>query len=199
MAEDAGRKHRQRDHLVAARGQPAEDLGARHFAGIEIEIFSHAVENLPRLVDGEKVEIDTFGFDFAGIERRHAVIEAAGERDRNFGHEMTPAHAIPGLAETLSRPSGPGEMPRTLANRWRRPPSGGGILRPAVVVMRAAGEEKDARFCPLSAGQRRPPGAPRGGWCSDFPSSCTGRRPWFSTPRGRRPSSSTAAPRRGTV
>ena len=26
MAEDAGRKHRQRNHLVAARGQPAEDL-----------------------------------------------------------------------------------------------------------------------------------------------------------------------------
>src|SRR5215467_9478396 len=100
MAEDAGRKHRQCNHLVAAGGEPAEDLGARHFAGIEIEIFPHAVENLPRLVDGEKVEIDTFGFDFAGIERRHAVIEAAGERDRNFGHEMTPARPIPGLAET---------------------------------------------------------------------------------------------------
>src|SRR5262249_27927608 len=56
-----------------------------------------------RLVDGEEVEIDTFGFDFAGIERRHAVIEAAGERDRNLGHDMTPARPIPGLTETLSR------------------------------------------------------------------------------------------------
>src|SRR6266550_3451656 len=33
--------------------------------------FPHAVENLPRFVDDEKVEIDTFGFDLAGIERRH--------------------------------------------------------------------------------------------------------------------------------
>src|SRR5262245_36185849 len=63
--------------------------------------FPHAVENLPRLVDGEKVEIDTFGFDFAGIERRHAVIEAAGERDRNFGHEMTPRRRISGLPMRL--------------------------------------------------------------------------------------------------
>src|SRR6516165_10962805 len=106
MAEDAGRKHRQCNHLVAAGGEPAEDLGARHFAGIEIEIFPHAVENLPGLVDGEKVEIDTFGFDLASMERRHAVIEAAGERHRNFGHDMAPAGAIPGLAETRSRLSG---------------------------------------------------------------------------------------------
>ena len=35
--------------------------------------------------------------------RACSVIEAAGERDRNFGHEMTPARPIPGLAETLSR------------------------------------------------------------------------------------------------
>src|SRR5262249_38953090 len=65
--------------------------------------FPHAVENLPGLVDGEKVEIDTFGFDLASMERRHAVIEAAGERHRNFGHDMAPAGAIPGLAETPSR------------------------------------------------------------------------------------------------
>src|SRR5262249_10401766 len=43
------------------------------------------------------------GFDLAGIERRHTVIEAAGERHRNCGHDMAPARAIPGLAETLSR------------------------------------------------------------------------------------------------
>src|SRR6516162_2358453 len=90
------------NHLVAAGGEPAEDLGARHLAGIEIEIFPHAVENLPLLVDGEKVEIDTFGFDFAGMERRHAVIEAAGERDRNFGHDMTPAPRISGLPMRLA-------------------------------------------------------------------------------------------------
>src|SRR5262245_45961721 len=80
VAEGPGGKHRQRNHLVAAGGEPAEDLGARHFACIELEIFPHAVENLARFVDGEKVEIDTFGFDLAGIERRHAVIETAGER-----------------------------------------------------------------------------------------------------------------------
>jgi len=31
------------------------------------------------------------------VVRRPSVIEAAGERDRNFGHEMTPAHAIRGV------------------------------------------------------------------------------------------------------
>src|SRR5262249_57908365 len=86
--------HRQRNHLVAARGEAAEDLGARHFAGVELEIFPHAVENLPRFVDGEKVEVDTFGFDLAGVERRHTVIETAGERHRNFGHETSPARRI---------------------------------------------------------------------------------------------------------
>src|SRR5215469_10009217 len=49
-----------------------------------------------RGVDGEKVEIDTFGFDLAGIERRHTVIETAGERHRNFGHETSPARRISG-------------------------------------------------------------------------------------------------------
>src|SRR6266566_3350889 len=63
--------------------------------------FPHAVENLPRFVDDEKVEIDTFGFDLAGIERRHTVIEAAGERHRNFGHATSPAHRISGLPMRL--------------------------------------------------------------------------------------------------
>src|SRR5262244_3979891 len=74
-------------------------------------IFPHTVENLPRLVDGEKVEIDTFGFDLASMERRHAVIEAAGERHRNFGHDMAPARSIPDLAETLFRLQGHRAMP----------------------------------------------------------------------------------------
>src|SRR5262249_60730354 len=79
-----------------------------------------------------------------------------------------------------------------LANRWR-PPSGDGTLRSAVVVMRAVGEE-GARFYVLSTGQRRPLGGVRAGWRSDSPSSCTGPRPWVSTPRHRRPSASTAPP-----
>src|SRR5262249_56024725 len=79
-----------------------------------------------------------------------------------------------------------------LPNRWR-PPSGDRTLRSAVVVMRAVGEE-GARFYVLSTGQRRPLGGLRAGWRSDSPSSCTGRRPWFSRPRDRPPWSSTAAP-----
>jgi hypothetical protein len=95
VAEDAGRKHRQRNHLVAAGGESAEDLGTRHFAGVEIEIFPHAVENLPGVVDGEKVEINALRFNLAGIKRQHTVIEAAGEGNRDLGHETAPAHPIP--------------------------------------------------------------------------------------------------------
>src|SRR5262249_40440180 len=52
------------------------------------------------------------GLTSLGIERRHAVvIEAAGERDRNFGHDMTPARAIPDLPETLFRLQGYRAMP----------------------------------------------------------------------------------------
>jgi hypothetical protein len=96
VTEDARGKDRQRNHLPAAGGVPADDLGARHFAGVEIEILPHAVEDLPRIVDGEKGEIDAFGLHLAGIERQHAVIEAAGEGHRNLGHASLSPASDPG-------------------------------------------------------------------------------------------------------
>jgi len=69
----------------------ADDLGARHLAGVEFEILPHAVEDLPRIIDGDKVELDALGLHLAGIEREHAVIEAAGEGQRNFCHRVSRA------------------------------------------------------------------------------------------------------------
>jgi hypothetical protein len=38
------------------------------------------------MVDGEEIEVDAVGLHAAGMEREHAVIEAAGKCDWNSGH-----------------------------------------------------------------------------------------------------------------
>ena len=70
-------------------------------ATMEMEAFDEGILSEIYVKDGEKVEIDTFRFDLAGIERRHTVIEAAGERHRNFGHATSPARRISGLPMRL--------------------------------------------------------------------------------------------------
>jgi hypothetical protein len=91
VPEDARGEDRQRHHLAAAGGVAADDLGARHLAGVEFEILPHAVEDLAGIIDGDKVEVDALGLHLAGIEREHAVIEAAGEGQRNFCHRVSRA------------------------------------------------------------------------------------------------------------
>src|SRR5215470_15290587 len=76
----------------------ADRLRARHLAGVEFEVLPHAVENLPRVVDGEKVEVDAVGLRLAGIECEHAVVEAARERHRYFGHGSPSPRSISRLS-----------------------------------------------------------------------------------------------------
>ena len=40
----------------------------------------------PLMVDGEIIKIDAVGLHLTGVERQRAVVEPAGERDRNCGH-----------------------------------------------------------------------------------------------------------------
>ena len=55
----------------------------------------------PRVVDGKEFEVDPLGLHLASVKRQHAVIEAAGERYRNFGHATSPARRISGLPMRL--------------------------------------------------------------------------------------------------
>ena len=82
-------EHRQRDERQLFRGIAADELGARHLAGVEFQPVGHAVENLARIVHDEEIQIDALGFDVAGLEREHAIVEAAGEGDRQRSHEGT--------------------------------------------------------------------------------------------------------------
>src|SRR5262249_53862992 len=47
---------------------------------------AHAIEDLPWIVDGEEVQLDALGLRLAGIERQHAIVEAAGEGNGQLGH-----------------------------------------------------------------------------------------------------------------
>ena len=88
MAEHARGKHRQRHERTVAGGEAGDEFRARHLRGIELLRARHAVENLARAVDGEEVEIDALGLHLLGVERQHAVVEAAGEGDLDVGHRL---------------------------------------------------------------------------------------------------------------
>ena len=78
------------------------------------------------IVDGQKVEIDALRLHLAGIERQHAVIEAAGERHRNFGHVCSlsrPEVCLLGFA-CRACPNG---GPRVLPNMHETPGSAGTV------------------------------------------------------------------------
>jgi hypothetical protein len=62
----------------------------RHFRGVEFLPRGHAVEQRTRIIHGDEIEIDAGRPHLAGIERGHAVVEAAGERHRQRRHANTP-------------------------------------------------------------------------------------------------------------
>ena len=86
VAEHPRGEHRQRHERQLLGGIAGDEFGARHFAGVEFQPVGHAVENLARIVHDQEIEIDAVGFDVAGMEREHAIVEAAGEGDRQGGH-----------------------------------------------------------------------------------------------------------------
>src|SRR5262249_57327476 len=97
VPEYARGKHWDRHHRAVGPHCMADEFRARHLAGVELEIGQHPVEDLARMVDGEKIEVDAVGLHLAGMQREHAVVEAAGERDWNSGHfpALTSLHSPP--------------------------------------------------------------------------------------------------------
>ncbi len=81
-------KDRQRHERTVAGGDAGDVFGARHLRSVELQRARHPIENLPRAVDGEEVEIDALRLHLLGVERQHAVIETAREGDGDFGHSL---------------------------------------------------------------------------------------------------------------
>src|SRR5262249_37146051 len=48
--------------------------------------------------DRDEVEVDAVGFHLAGVERHHAVVEAAGEGHGKLGHNVVPVDVAATLA-----------------------------------------------------------------------------------------------------
>jgi hypothetical protein len=96
VAEHPRWKYRQRHQSAVAARHPADEFGRRELRRVELFGPTHPVENLPRGFDAEVVEIDAFDGDFAGSQRFHAIVFAAGEGQSearhagsmvlNFGH-----------------------------------------------------------------------------------------------------------------
>src|SRR5262249_5277712 len=86
--------------------------GARKFGNVELLAPSHAVEDRPRLVNGDEIEIDALDLHLPGIERLHAAVEAARKRKLQLCHllpspvplrSLQPYHA----RATAENPDGP--------------------------------------------------------------------------------------------
>jgi hypothetical protein len=86
VPEHARWEHRQGDERTLAGRVAADVFRRRHLRGVELEPAHHAIEQIARMVDRDEVEVDTVGFHLAGIERHHAVVEAAGEGHGELGH-----------------------------------------------------------------------------------------------------------------
>jgi hypothetical protein len=86
VAKGARRKDRNGDERALLVSETLNEFRARKFGDVEFQSAGHAVENRPRLIDGDEIEIDALGLDLAGIERLHPVIETAGKRNLQLGH-----------------------------------------------------------------------------------------------------------------
>ena len=86
VAEGARGKHRDGDERALLVGEALHELGAGIFRDVEFLAGRHAVEDRPRLVDGDEIEVDAVGLHFAGVERLHAVVESGRKRKLQLGH-----------------------------------------------------------------------------------------------------------------
>ena len=75
-----------RDKGALPAGKALHELRAGELGDVEFLAARHAIENGPRLIDGDEVEIDALDLDLAGIERLHAIIEPARKGKLQFGH-----------------------------------------------------------------------------------------------------------------
>src|SRR5262249_10090626 len=76
-------------------GKALHEFRARKLGDIEFLAARHPVEDRPRLVDGNEIEVDALGLDLAGVKRLHAVVEPACERKLQLGHLLL----VPGALE----------------------------------------------------------------------------------------------------
>jgi hypothetical protein len=83
------RKNRQRDETVVAGIDHAHVFGDRQLGAIEIPTANEPVENLARCFDGDVIERDSLGLDFAGAQRLGAIVSPAGEGQRQFMHGVS--------------------------------------------------------------------------------------------------------------
>src|SRR5262249_52083353 len=79
-------KNRNGDERALAIDKALDELGRRIFGNVEFLAARHAIEDRPRLIDGDEIEIDAVGLHLAGMEREHPVIEPAGKRQLEPGH-----------------------------------------------------------------------------------------------------------------
>src|ERR1700720_760888 len=82
--------NRKRDERALLIGETLDEFRAGIFRNIELLATRHAVENGPRLIDCNEIELDAVRPDLAGIERLHAVVEPARERKLQLGHGGVP-------------------------------------------------------------------------------------------------------------
>ena len=85
-AEGDRGEHRDGDERALVAGKSLREFGRRIFGDVEFLAAGHAVENRPRLIDGDEIEIDAVGLHLARIERLHPVVEAARKRKLQLGH-----------------------------------------------------------------------------------------------------------------
>src|SRR5207253_2733454 len=79
VPERTRRKYRQRDKGALFVGKALNEFRTGIFRDVKFLPARHAVEDGPRFVDRDEVQIDAVRLDFARVERLHAIIEGTGE------------------------------------------------------------------------------------------------------------------------
>ncbi|MBI2318174.1 MAG: hypothetical protein HYU75_14550 [Betaproteobacteria bacterium] len=90
VAKDPRGKHRDRDERALPGDEARDVFGTGELRSVEFDSPRHAVEDVARPVVCQELEIDALDLHFAGGERDHAIIQAAGERERQSGHSSLP-------------------------------------------------------------------------------------------------------------
>ena len=74
-------------HCPATKREMYSEL--ENSADVEFQPGGHAVEDVARVVVDQEIEVDAFDLHLAGVERQHAVVEPAGEGQRQLGHRSS--------------------------------------------------------------------------------------------------------------